>query len=160
MTCHTDIELNTPDQIKEFVLTVNKRKGELCGNHKISQWVIDNWDKIATECYIDTKAKNLSELLGLNISRGQEGWEALTGIVYTTGHEIDYRKEKADGWVNFNNDDFKENDKAEIKKDGLLGVSVIKGKIIKAHDGRMFFLPKGNRSRGYYLTGYEKLRKI
>lgn len=156
---HTDIELNTAQEVKKFILSANERKGRLCGNHKTSQWVIDNWDKIADECFIDHKAKNILRLLELDYIKGSEEFSCASGIAYQTGNQIDYNTEKSEGWGWFHPINFKENDLIEIKRDSLLGISILKGKILKTNDDRWAMIPKGSRTKGYYLTGYDKVRK-
>ena len=71
----------------EYHIVKSERK-ELCAHHVVSQWAIDNWDLIATECYISVKAENVARLLGMNISKGCEEFRACEGIAYKTGHEI------------------------------------------------------------------------
>ena len=150
--------LNTKRELIDFL------KGpvgsELCWDHIDSGFVRDNWCVIASDCYIETKAKRLAVLLGLDDISGDD-LEKLKGIVYATGKAVDLEKEKADGWFVFSPkiEGVKDGVKAELKLEGFMGESFKAGKITFG-GGRWGFLPKGKRTRGYWLDCSRKIRLV
>ncbi len=129
-----------------------------------SEWARDNWDKIATECYISTKAINIMRLLGYELTikdneTNNTQLRAAHSVAYMTGKRIREEKEKSDGWVYAIPSNFTDGEMVEMRSDGIWGSTIVQGKIIKKDD-RMWILPKRNRTKGYALGNWQKIRKI
>lgn len=160
------IRLDTEDQIRNFVSTATDRKNILCANHVVSEWVKSHWSEIATECYIDTKARNLAYLLGLEVTPrdngGDQAFNCLKGIVYETGQEIDRQRERAEGWEYVTTEKLETlvGQFVEILNDGILGTSTHKLRVLKNHEGKFFFMKPRARNRGLYASQNIKFRVI
>lgn len=131
-----------------------------------SSWAADNWDQIATECYISTKALNIMRLLGYKLSpsdneENNTKLRAAHSIAYTTGNVLREKKEKEDGWMYAIPSSFNDGDQAELKRDGIFGSRIVIGKlIINQEKGTMFLLPRKNRTRGYRIGTWDKIRRV
>jgi len=150
--------LNNKKEILEFLDKAAKQDG-LCSDHVVSQYVLDHWDEIATETYLDTKAKNLAKLLGI------EDFKSLTGIIYATGKHRDKQADDAEGWVVAGAvwDQLTEGRQVELKRESVFSVAFganphIQGKVVRQPENRVAILPKGKRTRGFVLGAWEKIR--
>ena len=147
------------DETTNFIKSVGTRAGGI-SEHAYSQFAADNWDQVATECYIRTKAKNLLNILGIDAGEDSPMFQTASGIVYATGDIIRMKKERADGWELFSNGlKFTPGEPIELKTDSILGGGILKGTLVLTPKGSFAVLPKRNRTRGYVIGSWDKVRK-
>jgi len=157
--------LETTKEVKDFISTEHEG---LCGDHVVSQWVVANWDKIATECYITTKARNALNLLGLNnIPDENPEFYRMKGIVYETGRHIIDQKLRTGGYIKvseLNKNHINKRARLVTEKIKLenntisLGEGITEGKIIE-YNGELLLMPKRHRTRALRLY-YDDYIKI
>lgn len=149
---------------EQTIIFIEKGYEPMSIRKAFSEWAKENWGEIATQCYISVKAENIMRLLGYELTNkdnetNNQKLRAAHSIAYETGNRIREEKEKAEGWVFAIPSNFSDGDMVEMQSDGILGSSIIQGRIIK-RDDRMWVLPKRNKTRGYALGAWQKIRKI
>jgi hypothetical protein len=82
--------LETKEDLITWIRSHSERSG-LCKDFAYSVYLHDNWEKIATVCYLSTITNNAIDLMGLDIPKGNnegnEEWHALKSVVYETNSQ-------------------------------------------------------------------------